>query len=55
MYRYDRPITKPTLDLAEAYVPPQVMGKIYGPKEALKKGTLFPELYIPYKPEKRHY
>lgn len=35
-------------DLARAYVPFQVMGQVYSPREALKKGTLFPELYRPY-------
>ncbi|MDF2520592.1 MAG: hypothetical protein K0R84_1220 [Clostridia bacterium] len=34
--------------LAEAYVPYQVMYKIYEPMKALMKGTLFPELYRPY-------
>lgn len=35
--------------LARAYVPYQIMDKVYSPKEALKKGTLFPELYMPFK------
>lgn len=35
-------------DLARAYVPFQVMDQVYSPREALKKGTLFPELYRPY-------
>ena len=35
--------------LARAYVPIQLMGKVYDPKKALKHGTLFPELYQPYK------
>ena len=35
--------------LARAYVPIQVMSRVYDPKEALKHGTLFPELYQPYK------
>lgn len=36
------------LPLAEAYVPFQYYDKSYTPMEALKKGTLFPELYRPY-------
>ncbi|WP_082759901.1 spore coat associated protein CotJA [Abyssisolibacter fermentans] len=35
--------------LARAYVPFQKLDKIYSPKQALCKGTLFPELYMPYK------
>ncbi|MBS4534138.1 spore coat associated protein CotJA [Clostridium sp. D2Q-14] len=35
--------------LAHAYIPYQNMCKIYDLKEALCKGTLFPELYMPYK------
>lgn len=35
--------------LARAYVPIQVMSRVYDPKEALKHGTLFPELYQPYR------
>ncbi|NLU51467.1 MAG: spore coat associated protein CotJA [Clostridiaceae bacterium] len=30
--------------LAEAYVPYQIYNKIFTPQEALKKGTVFPEL-----------
>lgn len=33
--------------LARACVPMQIMNEVYSPKEALKKGTLFPELYDP--------
>ncbi|RKD34202.1 spore coat associated protein CotJA [Thermohalobacter berrensis] len=40
---------EPKYKLARAYVPNQVMGRIFEPREALKKGTLFPELYMPYK------
>ncbi|PKM50095.1 MAG: hypothetical protein CVV02_13230 [Firmicutes bacterium HGW-Firmicutes-7] len=39
---------EPGLQLARAYVPFQVLGEVYGPAEALCKGTLFPELYMPY-------
>lgn len=35
--------------LARAYVPFQIMNQVFSPSEALKKGTLFPELYRPYK------
>lgn len=35
--------------LARAYVPIQVMSRVYDPKEALKHGTLFPELYQLYR------
>ena len=35
--------------LARAYVPFQIMNQVYSPSEALEKGTLFPELYMPYK------
>lgn len=35
-------------ELATAYVPYQVFCKVYEPKKALKKGTIFPELYKPY-------
>lgn len=34
--------------LAAAYVPFQKFCKIFSPIEALKKGTIFPELYSPY-------
>lgn len=34
--------------LAHAYVPFQVLGEVYCPAEALRKGTLFPKLYMPY-------
>jgi hypothetical protein len=31
-----------------AYVPIQKFGETYTPEEALKRGTLFPELDLPY-------
>ena len=37
-------------ELARCYVPIQVMNMVFDSKEALKKGTLFPELYRPYIP-----
>ncbi|NLL67500.1 MAG: spore coat associated protein CotJA [Clostridiaceae bacterium] len=30
--------------LAQAYIPYQLYNKIFSPQEALKKGTIFPEL-----------
>jgi len=38
--------------LAHSYVPWQYYDKAFCPQEALMKGTLFPELYGPYKPPK---
>lgn len=38
--------------LAHSYVPWQTYTKAFCPQEALMKGTLFPELYGPYKPPK---
>ncbi len=35
--------------LARAYVPFQVYDRTYSPAEGLQKGTIFPELYMPYK------
>lgn len=37
-----------TMLLARAYVPFQRLKQVYSPSEALKRGTLFPELYMPY-------
>jgi len=34
--------------LAEVYIPFQRYGQIFDPRTALMKGTLFPELYMPY-------
>jgi hypothetical protein len=34
--------------LAEAYVPYQTLCTLFTPIEALKRGTVFPELYSPY-------
>lgn len=33
---------------AKSYIMFQTIGKMYPLEEALEKGTLFPELYIPY-------
>jgi hypothetical protein len=39
----------PRLRLATAYVPPQMSAReMFTLREALQKGTLFPELYRPY-------
>ncbi|OPX86253.1 MAG: Spore coat associated protein JA (CotJA) [Pelotomaculum sp. PtaB.Bin104] len=35
--------------LAHAYVPWQYMGQVFSPAEALAHGTLFPELFMPYR------
>ncbi|MBU5438557.1 spore coat associated protein CotJA [Tissierella sp. MSJ-40] len=42
---YDR---RANNELARAYIPFQTMNQVYDPREALKRGTLFPELYRPY-------
>jgi hypothetical protein len=34
--------------LAAAYIPYEKLCTLYSPIEALKKGTIFPELYSPY-------
>lgn len=36
------------LELARAYIKIQELNEIYNLREALKRGTLFPELYRPY-------
>ena len=41
--------------LAHAYVPYQQFMENYTPQEALSKGTLFPALWMPYKPGHRGY
>lgn len=43
-----KPGMMPQVELAQASVPFQIMGKVFSPREALCKGTLFPELYKPY-------
>lgn len=35
--------------LAEVYIPIQEYKKIFDPQEALKRGTIFPDLYRPYR------
>ena len=41
------------MKLAHAYVPFQHYSRSYSPREALQRGTLYPELYMPYKPSRR--
>ncbi|MGB9791954.1 MAG: spore coat associated protein CotJA [Thermacetogeniaceae bacterium] len=40
---------KEYIKLATAYVPPQWFRESFTLSEALSKGTLFPELYMPYR------
>ncbi len=37
-----------TLRVGYAFVPPQHLEQIFEAEEALLRGTLFPELYLPY-------
>ncbi|TYP57627.1 spore coat associated protein CotJA [Thermosediminibacter litoriperuensis] len=37
--------------LAEAYIPMQTFGETFDPRTALMYGTIFPELYRPYRPK----
>lgn len=39
----------PQIRLATAYIPPQMFREMFPLSEALNKGTLFPELYRPYR------
>jgi len=43
----------PGCKLARAYIPFQIMDKIYEPWKGLMRGTIFPELYDPYPKKKR--
>lgn len=38
----------PYMKMAHAYVPYQFLRETFRPTEALKKGTIFPDLYQPY-------
>ena len=40
--------------LAMAYVPYQNLCTLFSPMEALKRGTVFPELYSPYQGEDKN-
>ena len=37
-----------TMELAQAYVRPQPLGKVFSPEEGLRHGTAFPNLSQPY-------
>ncbi|WP_026895499.1 spore coat associated protein CotJA [Clostridiisalibacter paucivorans] len=50
---YYEPNMRPKYKLAHAYVPYQVLNRIYTPREALCRGTLFPELFMPYKKSRK--
>jgi hypothetical protein len=41
------------LQLARAYVPFQIFTTRLEPLEGLRHGTIFPELYMPYRPWER--
>ncbi len=45
----------PQLQLAQAYIPFQQLNYIYQPEVALEKGTVFPELYMPYESNAKNY
>ena len=47
MENYICPENKCNLKLAYAYVPIQKIDSVYSSSEALRKGTLFPELNLP--------
>ncbi len=42
----------PWMDLSKSFVVWQELCKLYPPEEALRKGTVFPELYKPYRQSK---
>lgn len=48
------PVMGPEFQLAEAYVPYQVLCKVYEPMKGLMNGTIFPELNKPYVKGKVH-
>lgn len=43
-----QPCCMPMSKLAHAYVPVQTLGCIYPPMKGLSRGTIFPELDMPY-------
>lgn len=53
IYMSGMPSMNDGFKLARAYVPFQVMDKIYEPWKGLMRGTIFPELYDPYPKKKR--
>ena len=46
--RHEGCVCRESLQLAQAYVPPQPLDGIFTPEEALRRGTAFPNLYQPY-------
>ncbi|MFW5980531.1 MAG: spore coat associated protein CotJA [Halanaerobiaceae bacterium] len=46
-------LRNPNMKLAHAYVPVQQYSENFSLEDALQKGTLFPELWMPYKKEYR--
>ena len=44
-------VDPPVMELAQAYVRPQPLDEIFSPKEGLRHGTAFPNLYMPYTPK----
>ena len=48
-----RPGPGSRLKLARAYIPYQQYMDNYSPEEALNRGTFFPELFQPYRGERR--
>ncbi|TJX14055.1 spore coat associated protein CotJA [Tissierella creatinini] len=44
----DKDQTQKNLELARAYILFQELDQIYNLREGLKRGSLFPELYMPY-------
>ena len=44
-----------TFKLGKAYVPYQTMVCVMEPEEGLKKGTIFPELYSPYRRDEQKF
>lgn len=52
-YDYFKP-QDPKYKLAHAYVPFQRLGEIYDCKKALCRGTIFPQLDMPYEIKKDH-
>ncbi|NLM42885.1 MAG: spore coat associated protein CotJA [Clostridiales bacterium] len=56
MKKYSMPVLPqmgPGFKLARAYIPFQIMDKIFEPWKGLMRGTIFPELYDPYPKKKR--
>lgn len=46
-----KPLPKKTSE-AMAYIPYQNAGELYAPEHAIQAGTLFPELDMPFEPDK---